>query len=173
MLLKTSSTLACALSLGAAFLLPSVARAQVACDSLTNLPNHIYGVGGSAVTATLKKISLAIAKDPAKTAERTTIFWHDDLGACAGYDAFLSGKVSGKFRYWVEGIVGDPDQRCDAAVGGQPVDFSHMGNDAEFCPQGTLPDGVGDFPGAVQTLNIITDLKSNELSISAQALYFI
>jgi len=40
----------------------------------------------------LKKISLAIAKDAAHTEERTTIFWHDDLGACAGYSAFLGGK---------------------------------------------------------------------------------
>lgn len=173
MLLKSTQALACAFTLAAAFLLPSQARAQVACDSLTNLPNHVYGVGGSAVTATLKKISLAIAKDPNKTADRTTIFYNDELSACPGYAAFLSGKATGRFRYWVEGIANDADQFCDAAAGGQPVSFSHMGNDAEFCPQGELPDGIGDFVAPIQTLNVVTDVKSNELAISAEALYFI
>jgi hypothetical protein len=48
-----------------------------------------------------------------------------------------------------------------------------MGNDATFCPQGELPEGFGDFRGGVQSLNFITDVKSNELSISAEALYLI
>jgi len=171
MLLKTSSTLTCAFTLGAVLLLPSKAHA-ILCDDVV-LPNKVFGVGGSAVTATLKKISLAIAKDATHSDARTTIFWHDDLGACAGYSAFLSGKVRGQFRYWIADAVNDADQRCDARVGGQPVTFSHMGNDAAFCPDGAVPDGVGDFPAPVQTLNIITDKKSNQLSISAEALYFV
>ena len=171
MLSKTRSTLAGTLSLGAAFLLPSQAHA-ILCDDVA-LPNKVYGAGGSAVTGTLKKVSLAIAKDAAKTEDRTTIIYHDDLGACAGYAAFLDGKITGQFRYWIEGIPNDTDQRCDARPGGQPLDFAHMGNDATFCPQGTLPDGYGDFAGAVQSLNFVTDKKSNELSISAEALYFI
>lgn len=170
MLFKTSSTLACALSLSAALLLPSKAHAQVACSSLTNLPNHVYGVGGSAVTATLKRISLAIAKDPNKTDERTTIFYNDDLSACPGYQAFLTGKATGRFRYWVEGS--DADQFCDAAPGGTTVSFSHMGNDWEFCPDGELPAGIGDFVAPIQTLNFVTDLKSTQQAISAEALYF-
>jgi hypothetical protein len=169
MLLKTTSTLACALSLAGAFLLPSKAHA-ILCDDVA-LPNKVYGVGGSANTATLKKIAQAIANDAGKTDARTTIFWNDALGACAGYNAFLTGKATGKFVYWVEGQTAD--QSCDAAAGGQAVSFSHMGNDPTFCPQGSLPDGVGDFPAPVQTLNIITDKDSNELSISAEALYFI
>jgi hypothetical protein len=171
MLLKTGSTLACALSLGAVFLLPSNAHA-ILCDDVA-LPNKVFGVGGSAVTGTLKKISLAIAKDATHTEARTTIFWHDDLGACAGYGAFLSGKVTGNFRYWIADDPKDADQRCEARVGGQPVTFSHMGNDATFCPDGSVPDGVADFPAPVQTLNIITAKASNQLSISAEALYFV
>jgi hypothetical protein len=171
--MKTGSTIACALTLGAAFLLPSVVHAQVLCDDLTNLPNKVYGVGGSAVTATLKRISLAIEKDAGKTAERTTILYHDDLGACAGFEAFKAGKVDGKFRYWISNAANDADQRCDAAPGGQAVQFSHMGNDAEFCPQGSIPAGVGDFPAPVQTLNLIADAKSNQEVISAEALFFV
>jgi hypothetical protein len=173
MLLKTGSTIASTLALAGAFLLPSAVRAQVQCDDLTHLPNKIYGVGGSAVTATLKRISLAIEKDPNKTDQRTTVIYHDDLGACAGFEAFKTGKVDGKFRYWVAGAPNEADQRCDARVGGQPVDFSHMGNDATFCPQGNIPNGVGDFQAPVQTLNIIADADSNEQSISAEALYFV
>jgi hypothetical protein len=171
MLLKTSTTLACALPLAAVLLLPSTAHA-ILCDDVA-LPNKVYGAGGSAVTGTLKKVSLAIAKDAAKTDERTTIIYHDDLGACAGYEAFLSGKITGQFRYWIENDPKDADQRCDARPGGQPLDFAHMGNDATFCPQGTLPEGFADFTGAVQTMNVITDVKSNEVSISAEALYLI
>lgn len=171
MLLKTSSILTCALTLGAVVLLPSQAHA-IACDDVA-LPNKVFGVGGSANTATLKKISLAIAKDATHTDARTTIFWNDALGACAGYAAFLNGKATGQFRYWIADAANDADQLCDARAGGQPVTFSHMGNDATFCPDGTVPDGVGDFLAPVQTLNLITDKKSNQLSISAEALYFI
>jgi hypothetical protein len=171
MLLKTSSTLACALSLGAALLLPGTAHA-ILCDDLA-LPNKVYGVGGSAVTGTLKKISQAINADPDKTDERITIIYHDALGACAGYEAFLSGKATGQFQYWDTAVKTDPVKLCDARVGGQPVSFSHMGNDVSFCPNATLPDDFGDFLAPVQTLNIITDKKSNELAISAEALYFI
>jgi hypothetical protein len=171
MLLKTGSTIACALTLGAVILLPSKAHA-ILCDDV-DLPNKVYGAGGSAVTGTLKKVSLAIAKDAAHTDDRTTIIYHDDLGACAGYAAFLSGKVTGQFRYWIADAEKDADQRCDARPGGQPLDFSHMGNDAAFCPQGELPEGYGDFLGAVQTMNFVTDVKSNQLSISAEAAYLI
>jgi hypothetical protein len=171
MLLKTGPTLACAITLAAAFLLPGRAHA-VLCDDLA-LPNKVYGVGGSAVTGTLKKVEQAINGDATKTDERISIIWHDALGACAGYQAFLSGKVTGQFNYWDTSDPKDPVKLCDARVGGQPVSFSHMGNDATFCPNGEVPDGVGDFIAPIQTLNIITDKDSNELSISAEALYFI
>ena len=169
MLLKTSSTIACALSLGTACLLPSVAHA-VPCDDL-DLPNKVYGVGGSAVTGTFKKIAQAIVGDVNKTADRTTLIWHDALGACAGYQAFLSGKVTGNFNYW--DTSSGAAKTCEARAGGQPVVFSHMGNDASFCPDATVPDGVRDFIAPIQTVNFITEKKSNELSISAEALYFI
>jgi len=131
-MLSKRTIIACASSLGAALLLPGTAHA-ILCDAV-DLPNKVYGVGGSAVTGTLKKISLAIAKDPTKTLERTTIIYHDDLGACAGYEAFLSGKVSGNFRYWIADAEKDADQRCEARPGGQPVQFAHMGNDTSSAP---------------------------------------
>src|SRR5260221_11769141 len=109
MLLKTGPSLACALALGAAFALPSTAHA-ILCDDLA-LPNKIYGVGGSAVTGTLKKVSLAIAKDAAKNQDRTTIIYHDDLGPCPGDQAFLDGKGTGQFCFWWEGVPNDVGRR--------------------------------------------------------------
>jgi hypothetical protein len=48
-----------------------------------------------------------------------------------------------------------------------------MGNTADFCPNTTLPAGIGDFTGPIQTVNIITGAGSNESSISAEALYYV
>lgn len=171
MLLKIGPTLACAVSLSAAFLLPKLAHA-VLCDDL-NLPNKVFGVGGSANEATLKQIQQAINADPNKTDERITLFWADDKGACQRFEDFKAGKTPVFFNYWTSTDPTAKNETCDARPGGQPVVFSHMGNDVSLCPDPTLPAGIGDFKAPVQTLNLITDKKSNELSISAEALYFI
>lgn len=75
MLVKRQYQLACALTLGGTFL-PSLAHA-VPCDDI-DLPNKIFGSGGSAVTATLRRIAVAIANDTTgDPSERTTIFYSD------------------------------------------------------------------------------------------------
>jgi hypothetical protein len=169
MLLKRKHQLACALALAAAASLPRPAHA-VLCDDI-NLPNKIYGVGGSAVTATLRRIAHAIADDPNGTpAQQTTIFWAEP-NACVGFGDYLTGKTTQTFLYWIKGSTAD--QKCDARVGGQPVDFSHMGNASDLCVGAVVPDDVGDFPAPVQTVNLITGLSSNETSISAEAVHFI
>ncbi len=173
MRLKTKHQLACAASLAAVFLLPSIAHAALCDDDIANknLPNPIFGVGGSAVTATLQRVALAIANSTGGDAsERTTIFYYDP-NACDGYAAFLSGKATGNFKYWEAGKTAPTT--CEARVGGQPVEFSHMGNAADLCPTPEVPEGYGDFSAPVQTVNIITGLNSNEPSISAGALDFI
>jgi hypothetical protein len=169
MLVKRKHPLACALTLSSAVLLPGAARA-VPCDDIA-LPNKIFGSGGSAVTATIKRVALAIANDPNGTpAEQTTIFYSDP-NACDGYADFVAGKTTKTFKYWVAGQTAD--QTCEARVGGQPLDFAHMGNAADLCADPTVPAGVGDFPAPIQTVNLITGLASNETSISAEAIYFI
>jgi hypothetical protein len=173
MLVKRKQQLACALTLGGAFLLPVAAHA-VPCDDIA-LPNKIFGSGGSAVTATLKRVALAIANDPnAVPAEQTTIFYTDP-NACDGYGDFLTGKSTRVFKYWVAGQTAD--QTCEARAGGQPLDFAHMGNAADLCVNPVVPAGIGDFAAPIQTVNLITGLTptggSPEKSISAEALYFI
>src|SRR5690349_2407994 len=136
----------------------------VPCSEL-NLPNPIYGAGGSAITATLGRVASALAGLP----EPITILFADP-GACIGYQAFLESNVTTTFKYW---DATGAQLSCDPEVTGQQVDFAHMGNTADFCPGLSLPDGVKDYLGPIQTLNIITSVNSSESSISSEALYFI
>lgn len=175
MALKTRHHLACVGTLAGAFLLPSLAHAALCDDDIINkgLPNPIFGSGGSAVTATLGRVAWAIANSAGtaeEKADRTTIFYVDP-NACDGYAAFLTGKATGNFKYWEAGK--DTVSTCEARAGGQPVQFGHMGNAADLCPDPVVPAGYGDFQAPIQTVNIITALNSNEPSISAEALYFI
>lgn len=149
-----------------AWLLAPRARAQTVPDCSTlNLSRPIYGAGGSAVTADLQKVAAALAalSDP------ITILYSDPA-ACPGFSGFLSGNVTGTFKYWsADGV----QHTCNPPLTGQAVDFGHMGNTADFCPNVTLPSDVGDFTGPIQTLNIVVSPSSSQQSISAEALYFI
>lgn len=164
MLLRKTHIL-CAAAVLSGIVLPSAASA-VPCSSL-DLPNPIYGAGGSAITATLKRVAVELAKLP--EADRVTIFYSDP-GACSGYQAFLDENVKTQFKYWDAAGV---ETKCDAddLINGQPVDFAHMGNAADFCIGGTQPNDVLDTLGPVQTVNLITNKSSVEDSISAEAAY--
>jgi hypothetical protein len=175
MLSKTQIPLACAATLAGAFLLPSAAHAQVPCADVV-APNKIFGAGGSAVTATLRRIAVTIANDTTgDPAERTTIFYADP-NACDGYADFVAGSTVRQFKYWVAGdlaTASTTDRTCDAPITGQALDFGHMGNAADLCPNPEVPEGIGDFKAPVQTVNIVTGLDSPETSISAEALYIL
>lgn len=177
MLLKTKTQLACAATLAGAFLLPSIARAQVAepppCSTI-DVPNKIFGSGGSAVTATLRAIQVAQRNDPnANPAEQIHIFYADP-NACDGYADFVAGSTVRTFKYWVAGATAaETDKTCTAPITGQALDFGHMGNAADLCPNPVVPDGIGDFPAPIQTVNIVTGVNSPETSISAEALYIL
>jgi hypothetical protein len=154
-----------------ALAVPSLARAA---ECPTDLPNIIYGSGGSAVTATMRQVAAALAGLPGD--QRVTVLWHDP-GACIGFGHFASGTIPGSttrnVTYWDANGVATTCQAPTAT--GLPVDFAHMGNTADFCaayPDGT-PEGIGDFLGPVQTVNLITDKDSSQKSISAEALYYI
>jgi hypothetical protein len=141
----------------------AAAQAVPECSTL-DLPNPIFGAGGSAITATLKKVAakLAGADDP------VTILYSDP-SACTGYQQFVDGAVTSTFKYW---DADGAEHTCNPPLEGQAVDFAHMGNAAELCGA-ALPAGIGDFPSPIQTLNLITDKDSSEDVISAEALYLI
>jgi len=159
-------------TLGAAVCALTAPSLASAAECPTNLPNIIYGSGGSAVTATMRQVAAALRSLP----EPITVLWHDP-GACIGFGHFVGGTIPGSTTrnvvYWDAAGVATT---CQAPTStGLPVDFAHMGNTADFCaayPNGT-PAGIGDFQGPVQTVNIITDKDSSQKSISAEALYYI
>ena len=140
----------------------------------TDLPNPIYGAGGSAVTATLGAVATAVAKLPAD--QRITIFYWDP-GACTGYHAFVD-KDTGSglatpptyFKYW--DASGNLTQ-CEPS-GSEPLSFAHMGNTPALCPaKQALPAGFGRYSAPVQTINVITHARSEYDSISAEAFYHV
>lgn len=138
----------------------------------TNLPNPIYGSGGSAVTPTLGAVATALRKLPAS--EAVTIFYWDP-GACAGYEAFVKQGQQGTakpayFRYWTpEGVR----EQCEPS-GEEVIAFAHMGNTPLLCPGSEpLPAGFGRFVAPVQTINVITHWNSTQRSISAEAFYHV
>jgi hypothetical protein len=163
--LRHRSILMLAVSVGTTLSFPAFAQDPVACADL-DLPNPVYGSGGSAITATLAKVAAGLAG----LDEPITVLFSDP-GACTGYQAFLDESVTTNFKYW----AADGTQlTCTApTVGGQKADFAHMGNPVEDCTGLTLPEGIGDIPAPVQTLNIITSIGADDDSISREALYFI
>ena len=162
--LRSRGTLRASVALGAALvaLVPSFAAAQ---ECPTDRPNSIYGTGGSAITATMKAVAIQLAG----LDEPINVFWSDP-GACTGFDELLADAiVTKRFLYW---DADGTEHQCDPPVTGQPADFAHMGNAADFCPDRTLPDDIGDFFGPVQTVNVFTHIDADANSISAEALYF-
>ena len=156
---------ACALAL----CLPHSAGA-VLCDELP-LPNKLYGVGHNALTPILEEVARRLEQDPKRTDERTTVLYVDSLGACGSYQAFLDGKVTGRFFYWTE----EPYtfELCDARDGGQPLDFAYLPAAVDYCSQLPLPADVVARRGLVHGVSLVTGLQSPERSISAEALYLI
>lgn len=143
----------------------ALAQEVPSCADL-DLPNPIYGAGGSAITPTLAKIASALRGID----EPITILWSDP-SACTGFEAFLNNSTTANFKYWEAGST--TALQCTPPISGQTLDFAHMGNPASDCTNIVVPDTIGDFLGPVQTLNIITAKASAETSISREALYFI
>src|SRR6187399_1418965 len=160
---RIGACLAAILAGAAAWLVPFSASAE---ECPTDLPNSIYGTGGSAITATLKQVAIQLAglDDPISV-------FYSDPSACTGFDELVNDAIITKrFLYW---DADGTEHQCDPpAVVGQPADFAHMGNAADFCPDRILPDDIGDFLGPVQTVNVFTHINSTQNSISAEALYF-
>ena len=96
--------------------------------------------------------------------------FYSDPSACTGFDELVADAiVTKRFLYW---DADGTEHECDPPIAGQPADFAHMGNAADFCPDRTLPDDIGDFLGPIQTVNVFTHINSTQNSISAEALYF-
>ncbi len=173
----TSKSRSC-LSAAVAFAFVSGTAAHVlAAPCPKNLPNSIYGGGGSAVTPTLGKIAarLSTLTEADNGAEPIHIFYADP-SACTGYD-YLANPTKGKpttFKYWVDG---NPTFLTCEADGTEEITFGHMGNTPKLC-SGQQDVDAAEQPTArfvwpVQSINFITDYNSTQESISAEAAYHI
>ncbi len=171
-MLELSRKNAVAALTGLAFCALAPAALAVDCDdSALGLENPIYGAGGSAETQTIRAVAIylrSLADHP------ITILWDDTLGACGGYKEYLSNVFTApQVTYW---DANGTAQKCSPTT--HPVDFSHMGNEHQFCvdggfvtPPGDFPTGYGTVTATVQTLNIIVDKDSSQKSLSEAALY--
>lgn len=145
-------------------LAPKLAQAAPCAD--LNLPNPVYGGGGSAVTPTLASVATALAG--LAEGERVTIFYADP-GACTGYEYFRNpaALVEVSFKYWE---ASGEQKSCEAPQ--SVVEFAHMGNTPALCPGDVpLPENAAKFVAPVQTINVITHHSSPETKINAEALY--
>jgi hypothetical protein len=147
-----------------ALLVPALAQAQTNCADIVGENKTIYGSGGSAIRETIRKVAAALR------AQDTLILYSDGGGACVGFADYVAGTAPAArpYRYWNAAAV---ESTCIAPE--VAPQFAHMGNPVSDCAGAELPEGVKDFGGPVQTLNIFTDIDSNYNSISAEAWKFL
>ncbi len=160
--LRLNSALGAGL-VAAAFL--AAPRWAAAADCPSDLPNPIYGTGGSAFTP-------AIAQLAAKLYGTITVFYADPSG-CNAADAFVDDdyRITGTVHYWPNGNATAVD--CTLPVEGVVADFGNQNSTAESCGYDGLPAGVGDFVGAAQSVNFVVNAASDQTSISREAAYFV
>jgi hypothetical protein len=138
------------------------------CSTL-NLPNPIYGDGGSAAQNYIGKLATFLAN---QTPAVTVLY--KASGACNGpYGLLTPGALSGTIFYW---DASGAQKQCNLpAVGGPPVEWANMVNTTKLCDQApaTLPANIRVESGPVTAINFITSINSTETSISSEAGYFI
>lgn len=132
-----------------------------------DLPNAIYGLGGSATKPILGKVAAGLA---AAAVPQTVVY--QAPGACVGINGLIASTlITGTASYW---DTTGKEQTCTLPAGGQAIDFANMGNSAPSCPGvGQLPADIGDFLGPVNTYNIIVPVASSQTAISSEAAYFV
>jgi hypothetical protein len=136
----------------------------------SDLPNPIYGLGGSASKPLLAKVSKNL--NALTGADQATIVFQAP-GACLGIYALLNNtSITGTASYWDSSGT---EKTCDLPSGGQVVEFANMANSHVLCPLAptALPGDIGDYEGPVNTVNVIVPLASSQTSISGAAAYLL
>jgi len=155
-----------------------VAHAAVpTCQSVISslgLTHVVFGAGGSAITPTLAKVAFVLSQ-----ANPPINVFYADPGAQTGFEQFRDGKAgtaAAPFKYWrtADDLTAAAPPTCTATdtINGQAIDFGTTGGSLALFGD-TLPDGVGQFVGPAQGVNIIVPKDSTETSISAEALFFV
>lgn len=135
-----------------------------------DLPNPVYGYGGSASKTFLAKLGQVTAGLAAPN-QLTIVF--QAPGACLGIYALLADtKITGTASYW---DTSGTEKTCDLPAAGQVIDFANMTNSAALCTQAPnpLPATIADVEGPINTVNLIANVGSSQSSISEEAAYFV
>jgi ABC-type phosphate transport system substrate-binding protein len=156
--------------LAALFAAPGAARAT----DCTTLPNPVYVAGSTAAKPLLAEIGRVMA---AQSPPATIVY--QGQGSCSGVGAILNGtalrsSATATFSTWT---TDGTEQTCDVAADGPGV-VADIGMSDVFATTcvglpGGLPSNVSDFLGPVQTMTFVVPAASAELSISAEAAYYV
>jgi len=156
--------------LGLTVAIVGLSHGLAAAAPCSELPNPIYGIGGSASKPLLGKISQGLSQLPAPDTA-TLVF--QAPGACTGIYGLLEDRLlTGTASYWDATGV---EKTCELPVGGQAIDYVNMANSAALCPQAPdpLPSNIGDYEGPVETVVLIAPTGSSQTVISGPAAYLV
>ncbi len=145
----------------AAALLTQPASAAVDCASL---PGTIYITGSTAAKPFMAALGQALVG--------VTTLVYKGQGSCIGVDAILnSTKITGTASYWDKD---GKEQTCNLNLAGDAVDIGVSDVFATTCPGvASVPKEVSDYFGPNQVMNMVVPAKSSQVSISAEAAYFL
>jgi ABC-type phosphate transport system substrate-binding protein len=149
--------------LGAAAVLAGAGTAAAAPDCST-LPNTTYVTGSTAVKPFMAALGKALAG-------KATVIYQGQ-GSCVGVAAIVSGTpIKGTASYW---DAAGMENTCNLTLTGDVADVGVSDVFATSCPGvASLPPGVGDFFGPNQVMEMVVPVASSQVSISAQAAYFV
>jgi ABC-type phosphate transport system substrate-binding protein len=158
-------------SLFAAVLLGARAAGAADCGSL---PDPVFLAGSTAA----KPFVALVGKLLASQVPPITVVYTGQ-GSCTGVDAILNGtplRGTGlaALSYWdAAGVEQKCDVPGDGAVLVADVGISDVFATTCFRLPGGLPTNVADFLGPVQTMAFVVPTSSPEVSISAEAAYYV
>jgi ABC-type phosphate transport system substrate-binding protein len=148
----------------AGVLMTSAASAATDCSTL---PTPIYGVGGSSLSAILGHI----AGELSNLSTPVTVVYQSP-GNCFGINDLSAGtSLTGTASYW---DTNGKQQTCNLPIAGVTPQFGALNTYVTTCAGVTsLPDGIGDFLGPIQSFDFVVPKASSQTVISAAAAYFV
>jgi ABC-type phosphate transport system substrate-binding protein len=156
----------------AAGVLALAMAAEAHAAACSTLPNPVYVAGSSAA----KPFLAAVAKELAGLSSPITLIYQGQ-GSCTGVNyltASPTGTITGTASIW--GTSGTEDM-CDLSTTGDKVDIGLSDVYPASCGGASLPSGVKDFFGPVQTMTFIVpggaSGGSSQTIISAEAAYLV
>jgi hypothetical protein len=149
-----------------------VARAQVACDALTN---PVYVQSGDTQEPLLKNLGRQL-----RDSERDVTVVYVTAGSCDNIAAFYDQTpITVNMRYvpssledpkWTPSM---PSLDCTVPVDGVPIDVAISALFVNSCDASEPPPGVQKITGPVQAYVLATPRESSQVAITAEEAYFV